>query len=62
MKIVRQASIPIQTCRQCGCQVKLKVKDFKKSDYHDDIVLYQCPVCRNKQKVSFVLKGENNNA
>lgn len=62
MKIVKNATIPIQTCRICNCQVELTVKDFKKSNYHDDIVLYQCPICRTKQKVLFMLKGENNNA
>lgn len=57
MKILKKPKIPVQTCKNCGCVVKITPKDLiceSVSNYTTPARdFFKCPICDAENKVRF---------
>ena len=53
MKIVKNPVFPVQKCKECGCEFKIKKRDLKESSFGLNKTVCCCPVCKSKQRVDF---------
>ena len=46
-------TIPVQICKKCGCEVKMKIKDLELDNAGEAKTCYKCPICWTKNDVQF---------
>lgn len=53
MKIMNKPKIPVQVCKKCGCEVKIKQKDLALDNEGDAKTSFKCPICWTRNDVQF---------
>ena len=53
MRIINKPKIPVQVCKICGCEVKIKIKDLELDDAGEAKTCYKCPICCTRNDVNF---------
>lgn len=66
MKILKKPKIPEQTCKKCGCVVKITPKDLVPDN--SPLILtavkdcFKCPICFTCNRVKFEKENEKTEA
>lgn len=58
MKIVKEPTVPQQTCKTCGCVFEITKADFQQSTFPLGETVCTCPFCRCEHKIVFNIKVE----
>ena len=53
MKIMFKPKIPMQVCKKCGCEVKIKQKDLELDNLGEAKTCFKCPFCWTNNDVKF---------
>lgn len=56
MKIVKEPTVPQQTCKKCGCVFEVTTEDFLQSTFPSGETVCTCPFCRCEHRVVFNIK------
>lgn len=61
MKIIKKHKLPNQLCECCGCEVKLYWTDVQPNILTFKRDIWQCPLCKERNKVKFKDIEQNEN-
>lgn len=53
MKILKEPTVPHQTCKKCGCIFEVKKEDFYQSQFPIGETVCKCPFCETEHVIVF---------